>query len=36
MGIEIKDLTYFYPGAELPALQDINLSIGDGEFCFVG
>lgn len=35
MGIEIEDLTCFYPGAELPALQDINLTIGEGEFCTV-
>jgi energy-coupling factor transporter ATP-binding protein EcfA2 len=35
MGIEIKNLTYFYPETELPALQDINLTIGEGEFCAV-
>lgn len=35
MSIEVENLTYFYPGAELPALQDINLSIGEGEFCAV-
>ncbi len=35
MSIEVENLTYFYPRTELPALQDINLSIGEGEFCAV-
>jgi energy-coupling factor transporter ATP-binding protein EcfA2 len=31
--IEIQGLTYTYPGAEQPALLDINLSIPKGQFC---
>lgn len=30
--IEIKNLTYFYPGENKPALNSINLSIEEGEF----
>ncbi|MFZ5591777.1 MAG: ATP-binding cassette domain-containing protein, partial [Bacillota bacterium] len=30
--LEVKDLTYYYPAAERPALQGINLSIQPGEF----
>ena len=30
--IEIKDLTYTYPGAERPALREVDLSISRGEF----
>lgn len=30
--IEIKDLTYFYPGTEEPALNHINLEINKGDF----
>lgn len=33
--IEIKNLTFTYPGCELPALKDINLSISDGEFVVI-
>ncbi len=33
--IRIKELTYFYPGQERPALQDINLQIPRGQFCGV-
>lgn len=33
--IEIKDLTYFYPGQDEPALQEIDLHIPDGQFCGV-
>jgi len=33
--IEIKDLSYKYPGAEKPALKDINLQIKDGEFILI-
>ena len=30
--LEVKDLTYYYPAAEQPALQGINLCIAPGEF----
>lgn len=30
--LEIKDLTYYYPDATLPALNKLNLSIEEGEF----
>lgn len=30
--LEIKNLTYFYPGENKPALDNINLSIEEGEF----
>jgi len=33
--IQIKGLTYFYPGQERPALQDIDLQIPSGQFCGV-
>lgn len=29
--IEISDLTFYYPGSNIPALKDINLKIGKGE-----
>ncbi|MEW6572991.1 MAG: energy-coupling factor transporter ATPase [Bacillota bacterium] len=32
---KIENLTYFYPDALRPALQQINLSIGEGEFLLV-
>lgn len=35
MSIEVENFTYFYPGAKLPALQDLNLTIEEGEFCAV-
>jgi len=30
--IELRDLTYTYPGAERPILREVNLSIDGGEF----
>ena len=30
--IDIRDLTYTYPRAEMPALREVNLSISRGEF----
>ncbi len=33
--IEIENLTYTYPGAHRPALNDLNLCIGEGEFVLV-
>jgi len=30
--VEIRDLTYTYPGADRPALREVNLSIERGEF----
>ncbi len=30
--IEIKDVSYYYPGNQLPALKNINFSLGDGKF----
>ncbi len=30
--VEIEDLTYWYPRAERPALEDINLQVEKGEF----
>jgi len=33
--IEFKDLSYTYPGADRPALRDINLQINDGEFILI-
>ncbi|ADL07131.1 ABC transporter related protein [Thermosediminibacter oceani DSM 16646] len=32
---EIKDLTYFYPESQRPALKDVNMSIEEGEFLLV-
>lgn len=32
MGIAVRNLTFSYPGAERPALQDISLTIPDGTF----
>jgi len=29
--IEIRDLSFYYPGAEKPSLEDINMKIGKGE-----
>jgi energy-coupling factor transport system ATP-binding protein len=35
--IEIHDLTFTYPGADHPALDQINLTIEEGQFClFIG
>ena len=31
--IEIQNLSYTYPGARSPALQNINLTIPEGQFC---
>ncbi|NPV89772.1 MAG: ABC transporter ATP-binding protein [Firmicutes bacterium] len=31
----LKKLTYFYPEADLPALQEINLDVEEGEFLLV-
>ena len=33
--IRIKDFTFYYSGAEKPALKDISLTIEDGEFVLV-
>lgn len=33
--IHIQDLNFFYPGAETPALQNINLTIRQGEYIAV-
>ncbi|MGE5222325.1 MAG: energy-coupling factor ABC transporter ATP-binding protein [Omnitrophica WOR_2 bacterium] len=33
--IELKQVTYRYPGAEQPALRDVSLSIPEGQFCAV-
>ena len=33
--IEIRDLSYTYPGAERPALEHVNLHIDDGEFIVI-
>ena len=33
--IKVHDLTFFYGDAARPALQDIDLEIGDGEFVLV-
>ncbi len=33
--ITIADLSFTYPGADQPALSDINLTIPDGELCLV-
>src|SRR5215510_359382 len=30
--VELKDVTYKYPLADSPALQNVNLSVGEGEF----
>jgi len=30
--VSIKNLTFYYSGSDKPALRDINLEIGDGEF----
>jgi len=30
-GIELLNLTFYYPGRSMPALKDINISIGKGE-----
>jgi len=32
---KIQDLTYYYPAKNEPALEDINLSVKDGEFILV-
>ena len=29
---EIKDLTFYYPGRENPALEHVNLSVAKGEY----
>ena len=33
--IEIDHVSYTYPNAERPALQDLSLAIGEGEFLLV-
>jgi len=33
--INIKELTFYYGDADKPALRDVNLDIGDGEFVLV-
>lgn len=33
--IEVKDLTYYYPETDKPALDKINLSINEGEFVLI-
>jgi len=33
--IEIKDLTFFYSDAQEPALRNVDLTVGDGEFILV-
>lgn len=33
--IKVKDLSYWYPGMEVPALDKINLEIKDGEFVLI-
>ncbi|OGO32352.1 MAG: hypothetical protein A2136_07160 [Chloroflexi bacterium RBG_16_54_11] len=33
--ISIKDLTFSYPGADHPALKDVNLEVPTGELCLV-
>ena len=33
--LEIKDLTYFYPGSTKPSLNSIDLDIREGEFLLV-
>ncbi len=33
--IRFEQLTYRYPGADLPVLQDLSLQIGEGEFLLV-
>lgn len=33
--IQVEHLTYQYPGAERPAVEDLSLEIGDGEFVAV-
>src|SRR5690554_3275025 len=33
--IEVKQLTYQYPGTERPALQDVSLQVSAGEFVLV-
>lgn len=33
--IRVENLTFYYNGAEKPALKNINLNIGDGEFVLV-
>ena len=34
--IEIKNLTYSYPGAQAPTLKDVNLEIEKGDFLAMG
>ena len=33
--IQVEHLTYQYPGAERPAVEDLSLEIGDGQFVAV-
>ncbi|MFZ5754425.1 MAG: ABC transporter ATP-binding protein [Bacillota bacterium] len=33
--VEVKDLTYYYPETDKPALDKINLSINEGEFVLI-
>ncbi|MDD3879765.1 MAG: energy-coupling factor transporter ATPase [Syntrophomonas sp.] len=33
--ISLRNMTYFYPGEELPALKNINLDVGENEFLVI-
>ncbi len=33
--ITLQNVTYTYPGTKLPALQDLSLSIPEGQFCVI-
>ncbi|MCI8638994.1 MAG: ABC transporter ATP-binding protein [Coprococcus sp.] len=33
--IKFEDVTYFYPGTEVPAIKDINLSLNEGEIVLI-
>ncbi|WDU83790.1 ATP-binding cassette domain-containing protein [Caloramator sp. Dgby_cultured_2] len=33
--IKIKDLTYYYPETSRPALENINLTINEGDFVLI-
>jgi energy-coupling factor transport system ATP-binding protein len=33
--LAFHDVTYRYPGAERPALEDVSLEVGEGEFCLL-
>ncbi len=34
-GVEFRGVTFTYPGADAPALRDINLTVGFGEACAI-